>query len=107
MRVEMAAPGSCHESIPDEPNAHELLSILSADEMSRAECFISRYFCVEPARIRFSYSAYGKPHLDAASSRQALHFNVSHSHGLALYAVASQIEVGIDLERLRSDLSCR
>lgn len=110
----------------DEPDEHELLSILAADEVSRAERFVfprdrrryiaargalrrllSRYLAVEPARIRFCYSAYGKPSLDAAPGQQALHFNVSHSHGLALYAVASRREVGIDLERLRSDLPCR
>ena len=35
----------------------------------------------------------------------AIRFNVSHSHGIALYAVTRGREVGIDLERIRSDLA--
>lgn len=34
-----------------------------------------------------------------------LHFNVSHSNGLALYAVARGREIGIDLEFVREDIA--
>jgi 4'-phosphopantetheinyl transferase len=39
------------------------------------------------------------------SDEEALSFNVSHSCGLALYAVARGREVGIDLERIRADFA--
>jgi 4'-phosphopantetheinyl transferase len=58
---------------------------------------------VERARgLRFEYGARGKPALggdDSADS--ALTFNLSHSHGLAVYAVARGRDVGVDVERIR------
>ncbi len=58
---------------------------------------------VERARgLRFEYGPRGKPALggdDAGGS--ALTFNLSHSHGLAVYAVARGRQVGLDVERIR------
>jgi 4'-phosphopantetheinyl transferase len=45
--------------------------------------------------IRFTAGPYGKPSLEG----DALHFNLSHSHELALIAVAER-EVGVDIEHL-------
>lgn len=69
---------------------------------------LARYRGGDPARLRFRYGGHGKPSLapegGSEAGRDALRFNVSHSSGLALYAVACEREVGIDLERLRTDL---
>lgn len=55
----------------------------------------------EPAgSIRFRTGDKGKPQLDSPAPR--LHFNLSHSHSLALLAVCSDQTVGIDLERIQS-----
>lgn len=61
---------------------------------------LGRYLCVEPARLRFACGPYGKPALVFPGMPQ-LHFNLSHSDGLALYAVAWDYDLGIDVERIR------
>ena len=97
---------------------------LDADEQSRAEQFhfekdrahfvvargvlraiLGRYLNQAPKSLSFCYSSHGKPALAGKSEGDATCFNVSHSHGLCLYAVARGLEVGIDLERIRSDLA--
>jgi 4'-phosphopantetheinyl transferase len=45
---------------------------------------------------------HGKPALDGTSTPVDLRFNLAHSGRLALYAVALQVEVGIDVERVRA-----
>jgi 4'-phosphopantetheinyl transferase len=53
-----------------------------------------------PCDVRFAQTARGKPCL-AFPDRVAVSFNVSHSHGLALFALTGMGEVGVDLERVR------
>jgi 4'-phosphopantetheinyl transferase len=102
---------------------HRLRHTLAADELARAERFhfekdrqhfiagrgllrviLSRYLEAEPGQLRFRYSDYGKPALMLSPGQVPLNFNLSHSNGLALYAVTQGREVGIDLEKVRSDL---
>jgi 4'-phosphopantetheinyl transferase len=97
-----------------------LFASLSADEQQRAsrlhfdrhrEHFItargilrmilSRYLLREPGSINFRYSAHGKPSLAESVKDRALQFNLSHSHGLALFVLSPGGSVGIDVERLR------
>jgi 4'-phosphopantetheinyl transferase len=59
---------------------------------------LSRYCGIAPACIRFLRKARGKPYLDPESS---VRFNLSHSGGLALIAVARECVVGVDVERIR------
>ncbi len=54
-----------------------------------------------PGRSSFGYGARGKPHL---AGTQSLTFNLSHADDLALYAIASGREVGIDLESTARDV---
>jgi 4'-phosphopantetheinyl transferase len=56
-------------------------------------------------QLRFSYNPYGKPALAAREAEAAPRFNVSHSHGLALFAFARAREVGVDLELIRPELA--
>lgn len=95
---------------------------LSADEQQRAALFhfqkdrehfivargllreiLSRYLNQKPDDISFYYNQHGKPALHT-HGQEPLHFNVSHSHGLALYAVTS-CPIGVDIERIRTDFS--
>ena len=97
---------------------------LAADEQARAERFYFKrdreHFIVArgvlrtilgcylnrmPECLSFCYSSHGKPALAGESDGEAICFNVSHSHGVALYAVTRGREVGIDLERIRFDVA--
>jgi 4'-phosphopantetheinyl transferase len=96
---------------------------LAADEQARAERFyfekdrehfivargvlraiLGCYLNRVPEGLSFCYSSHGKPALARESDGYAIRFSVSHSHGVALYAVTRGREVGIDVERIRSDL---
>ena len=95
----------------------ELERCLSPDELARAKRFVvrsardrytvaratlrnilARYVSEAPADLRFGYAEHGKPHLTHPGS--SIRFNLSHSHGLAVYALTSDQPVGIDVEFL-------
>lgn len=60
---------------------------------------LSRYAPVAPAAWRFSAGAHGRPEI--ASPRVALRFNLSHTAGLVVCAVARGRAVGVDVEDTR------
>jgi 4'-phosphopantetheinyl transferase len=57
---------------------------------------LARSLDVFPSRVQFAYNRYGKPAVRGSDVR----FNVSHSAGWAMFAVARGREVGIDVERV-------
>ncbi len=57
--------------------------------------FIESYLDCDPAGVAFVHNAYGKP----AVAQGDLRFNLSHSHGMALYAFCRGADVGCDIER--------
>ncbi len=61
---------------------------------------LSRYLGCDPETIEFSTNAFGKPQLAETHPASGLHFNVSHTDGIALIAVAA-VPIGVDVERLR------
>ncbi len=65
---------------------------------------LGRYLNVDPGLLRFDYNAYGKPALSSPFNERQLHFNVSHSHAVALYAFTYARQIGIDIEYMRSDI---
>lgn len=56
---------------------------------------------VEPAEVKLTLGDHGRPGLDPQAHRTDLDFNLSHSGGLALIAVARNLRLGVDVERLR------
>jgi 4'-phosphopantetheinyl transferase len=56
-----------------------------------------------PEHLCFDYNCYGKPFLASEFEHYQLTFNLSHSDGLALYAIVRNQYVGIDIERIRTD----
>lgn len=91
-------------------------AVLSDDERSRAatirhddDCLrfvlcrtacrllLSRYMDRRPSAVRLTYSPWGKP-MPASEGRWS--FNVSHSGGWGLIAVARGRQVGVDIERI-------
>jgi 4'-phosphopantetheinyl transferase len=68
---------------------------------------LGRYANRAPDSLSFSYNTYGKPALVSESDADKICFNLSHSHGKALYAVGRGGEIGVDLEFIRCDLEAR
>jgi 4'-phosphopantetheinyl transferase len=66
---------------------------------------LGRYLDEEPSQLRFCYGPHGKPALATVFGGDALRFNLSHSHGLALFAVTRRREVGVDLEYIQAHLA--
>ncbi len=98
---------------------------LSPDERERADRFrfpkhrghfiagrgflreiLARYTGAAPRDLRFEYGPHGKPSLAGAGAAAGIRFNMSHSGGLALYAVTWGGEVGVDVERFRPEVEC-
>ena len=102
---------------PPKPLA-KLAATLAADERERAARFrfpehrdrfiagrgllrelLGAYLNRSAAALRLERGAHGKPALAGVDAETGLYFNLSHSGGRALYAVA-RFEVGVDLECL-------
>jgi 4'-phosphopantetheinyl transferase len=117
----MIEPGEVHvvtlDLDQDGADEERFAALLSADERARSQRFrfardrrrfivgrgtlrliLGRYLGAQPARLSFRYGPHGKPALEGDS---ALRFNLSHSQGLALYALAMEHEVGVDMERIQ------
>ena len=62
---------------------------------------LGRYLQTQPRQISFVYNAFGKPDLSPEFGNR-LKFNLSHSAGLALIAIATASNVGVDLEYIRA-----
>jgi 4'-phosphopantetheinyl transferase len=96
-----------------------LASTLSADELERADRFatcelrdrfvagrgilrelLARYVRLPADSLRFEYGLAGKPEL--AWPEHGLRFNLSHSRGVAAYAVTGGARVGVDVEETRN-----
>lgn len=62
---------------------------------------LSRYCAEQPHKLAIQRTAKGKPFL---CEYRLLRFNLTHSHGRAMIAVAKDREVGIDLEKIRPEV---
>jgi 4'-phosphopantetheinyl transferase len=99
-----------------------LESALSPDEKARADRFhfvndrnrfvvargllrelVGKYLQQDPASLAFSYGQHGKPSLSGEHASSGLCFNLSHSAGLAVYAIARGRNLGIDVEHVRPE----
>ncbi|MBW4698395.1 MAG: 4'-phosphopantetheinyl transferase superfamily protein [Aphanocapsa lilacina HA4352-LM1] len=97
-----------------------LTRVLSADETARARRYVfardrdifiarravlrmllGRYLAVPPEGLVFRYGPHGKPALQQSRYGQPIEFNLSYSHGLALFAFSADGPVGIDVEYRR------
>jgi 4'-phosphopantetheinyl transferase len=62
---------------------------------------LSRYLDADPRAVSFTYGPYGKPALASTEEGSTdITFNVSHTAGLALYAIARRRRIGVDVERI-------
>jgi len=100
-----------------------LWTLLSPEEQSRAKRFhferdrrafvishgmtrriLARYQQVPAAQLAFVSGEFGKPALEGVTDASALAFNLSHSGGIALLAVARGREVGVDVEQWNAEI---
>lgn len=101
----------------------QLLNTLSHDEKERAARFVrdedrlhfiaarsilrdilSRYCGCDSKDIQLAYNAKGKPSLGNDQSQLQIHFNLSHSNDIALYAISKMENIGIDIEYIKKDI---
>ena len=82
-------PGEIHVWLARDLSSHDALRAI-----------LERYTA---GTLELAHGAHGKPYLRAAPQLQ---FNLSHSGGVSLVAVALDIEVGVDVERLRPMPDC-
>jgi 4'-phosphopantetheinyl transferase len=105
--------------------ASRMYELLSTDERARAARFhfqidrrhfivarahlrmiLSRYTNIAPAELRFRYSGHGKPMLANENEQSGkIKFNLTHSAGVALFAFTRAGEIGIDIERVRPEIT--
>ncbi|MEO6809945.1 MAG: 4'-phosphopantetheinyl transferase superfamily protein [Isosphaeraceae bacterium] len=97
-----------------------LRRVLSEDERERADRFrmelhrdhftagrgvlrqiLGGYLGVGADALVFRKGTFGKPGLAGAEGESSIRFNLTHSGGLALLAVTSRREVGVDIEQVR------
>ena len=71
-----------------------------ADARAVLRALLGRYLRRRPDAIAFAIGAHGKPAL-AGTGAPPIQFNMSHTRGLALYAIAREVAVGVDVERPR------
>jgi 4'-phosphopantetheinyl transferase len=64
---------------------------------------LGAYLGVAASRVRFAYGGHGKPFLVSPPSAPSVSFNLSHSDDVALYAIALDRALGVDVERVGSD----
>jgi len=106
----------------EEEVLRQLEATLSLEEKARADRFhfvndrnrfvvargllrelLGRYLHQSPAGLEFSYGPHGKPFLSGGNASSGLCFNLSHSSGLVVYAIAREQNLGIDVEHVRPD----
>jgi 4'-phosphopantetheinyl transferase len=61
---------------------------------------LARYLREPPAEIQFCRGEHGKPFLEQRYESD-IQFNLTHSHDLAIAAVTTGSEIGVDLEKVR------
>lgn len=108
---------STAESIDDPTLLGSYRALLNADEQARHQRIIparvkqqflvaralvrttlSRYAEVAPAAWEFDHNEHNCPFVAASMGLPWLRFNLSHTHGLMVLAVARQRDVGVDVE---------
>lgn len=65
---------------------------------------LSRSLQEEPSQISITHEAQGKPRVENDKQHARVRFSVSHSHDLALIAIAQARDIGVDVEKMRGEV---
>lgn len=109
---------------PGTGDVAHLQSVLSDEEHQRASRFrfdkhrnryiytrgtlrliLSSIIDAPPDAFQFEYSDHGKPSLTAPHLANQVAFNVSHTDGAVIVAVCRGRQIGVDVEKVRSDFA--
>lgn len=66
---------------------------------------LSRYLGIGPQDVEYETGSHGKPALHSSCGDSSLQFNMSHTDGLAAFALTRSRQIGVDVERITRDLS--
>ena len=110
-------------AVLEEAPVTRLRTLLSKEEIIRADRFYSKvdgghftasrgylrailghYLNEEAKALEFGYGSHGKPNL-IGNNEEKLEFNLTHSNGLALYAVSLNRPLGIDVEHIGREVA--
>jgi 4'-phosphopantetheinyl transferase len=80
------------------------IALVSSDVVSALRSLLAGYLGVPGAQIRFEYSASGKPQLAPEQNPRGLQFNLSHSASQAVIAVGAELQLGVDIEKIREEV---
>jgi 4'-phosphopantetheinyl transferase len=105
------------------PNIARFFDLLSSDEREHMARFrfaadredyqfargmlrtvLGHYLGIAPAEVRFRRSRHGKPSLALPQQASRVQFNLSHTIGYVLVGVCLDRSLGVDVERLRTDI---
>jgi 4'-phosphopantetheinyl transferase len=108
----------CSDSLP------RYSELLSHGELARADRFVfpqdrqrfvtcratlrlllGNYLQIPPQSVLLEEGPQGKPIVAGSDLAPQMKFNLSHSHGIAVFAFAKEREVGIDVEKIRPDFA--
>jgi 4'-phosphopantetheinyl transferase len=112
-------------SLEINPKTEKRLAVtLSEDEKARADRFIlkrdrdsfiashgilrdllARYSGYNPNAIEYVFGPHGKPSVSSPGDFHPVHFNLSHSHGIAVVAITRDRELGVDVEKIRQQVA--
>lgn len=124
METQLPSPATVHiwyaRLDPADSIIAQMEQTLSADEWARLRRFhfaddarryavrrgvlrhlLGGYLNIPPAEIRFFYGPQNKPALAEPLAESGLHFNLSDSGEMAVYACAAGQEIGVDIEEYR------
>ena len=109
--------------VPKSDIISEFRALLSTDEIVRADRFhfekhrvaftvrrgilrqlLGKYLGRPPVTDTFPSNQYGKPGLPDSYSHSDIHFSISHSAGVGLFAFSRGRDLGVDIEAVRTDI---
>ena len=116
--------GDVHVWVSSLESPHEQVlkhqRLLSKDEIRRASSFrfardrnrfvlahgivrsiLSRYLSMAPADLAIRRADSGRPHLESTGGGEDVQFSMSHTEDRVAVAIARDMDVGVDIERIR------
>lgn len=112
LAVDPSSQALLHSCLSDEENERAVRFRFDRDRarfiMARGtlRALLARYLHKQPGDLQLILGREGKPALAPEQARETLDFNLSHSQDVAVFAFGWNRNIGVDVERIRSDVDC-